>query len=537
MIPILSNESMQNADKRGIEEFGIPSLALMESAGRAVADEAGRMLAGDNPGGLSGKRVFVLCGTGNNGGDGFVAARHLMNHGAEVWLRLVGERERIRGDALAMLKPLEQLRIAKGLRDSGRIEPLQDLEIDTLSYIRFDLVIDALFGTGLTGPLRGDALRAVDLIKRLRREKIPVLAVDIPSGLSGNNGEIAGDCAGADTTVTFAAPKLGHMFEPGRMLSGKLNIVDIGLPQEILESEATTFAASASDIRKIFPAIAPDAHKGNRGKLFILAGSIGLTGAAALCANGAVRSGAGLVVVGTPETAEATVAAKLLEAMTVALPDRDGKLVEQAARALPEWSEWADAWAIGPGLGRSEAVTALVRLIWENVELPMVVDADALNALADVRKVTGTLPVCRGKRVLTPHIGEFARLAGVEVEKVKSDRIRIAREFARQAGVVLVLKGAPTIIAAPDGKVCLNSTGNAALASGGSGDVLTGIIGALLARIHASGAVVDVFSAAVAATWIHGRIADRWIEAGNVPEAFYSECLLLGLTDVINEIC
>ncbi len=535
MIPILSNSAMRNADKRGIEEFGIPSLALMESAGRAIADEANRILTASTIANLSGKRIFVLCGTGNNGGDGFVAARHLLNRGAEVWLRLVGDRAKIGGDALAMLRPLEHLRTAKGLHDSGKIETLSEVEIETLSYIRFDIAIDALYGTGLTGPVRGDSLRGVELLKRMRSERVSLLAVDIPSGLSGDTGEIAGSCAGADTTVTFAAPKLGHMFEPGRSLCGKLIVHDIGLPEELLQKEATAFSSSPIDVKKFLPIISSDAHKGKRGKLFILAGSIGLTGAAALCANAAVRSGAGLVVTGTPETAEETVASKLMEAMTVPLPDKDGKLSEQSARALPEWSGWADAWAIGPGLGRAESVSAIVHLVWENVALPMVVDADALFALSEIATANKRLPHASGLRILTPHLGEFAKLSGVEPEEIKRNRLEITSEFAKKYNVVLLLKGAPTVIVAPDGKICINPTGNASLATGGSGDVLTGIIAAILAGMQAANAV-DAFGAAVAAAWIHGRIADRWIEQGGVVNAFHADCLLTGLAGAFAEL-
>ena len=203
MIPVLTNQAMRNCDQRGSEEFHIPTIALMESAGRAIADEAAAMVGCNSNQGLHGKRFFILCGTGNNGGDGFVAARHLLNRGGEVWLRLVGDRSKIAGDALTMLKPLEQLRATKGLR-RNEIDTLQEAEIDTLSYIRFDVVVDALFGTGFTGDVRGPAAEAIDLLRRFRNEKVPLLAVDIPSGLAGDTGAPGGLCAGADTTVTFA---------------------------------------------------------------------------------------------------------------------------------------------------------------------------------------------------------------------------------------------------------------------------------------------------------------------------------------------
>ncbi|MDK9698913.1 MAG: NAD(P)H-hydrate dehydratase [bacterium] len=535
MIPILSNDAMRNADRRGIEGLGIPSLALMESAGRAIADEAGRIIAGTATATLAGKRLLVVCGTGNNGGDGFVAARHLLNRGAEVWMRLIGPREKIDGDALAMLHPLERLREMKGMKFQGHIDELQPMELDTLSYIRFDLVIDAIFGTGLSGVLREPALLAVDLMKRLRKEGIPILAVDIPSGVSGDTGEVLGDCAGATVTVTFAAPKLGHLLEPGKTLRGELLTHDIGLPTEILHELATAHAPELSDVQLALPTIAPDAHKGTRGKLFVLGGSMGLTGAISLTANAAVRTGAGLVVVGTPETAEAVVASKLLEAMTVALPDRNGRLSEEAVAALPHWSDWSHAWVIGPGMGRDVGVTTLVRLVYENVEQPMVVDADALFALAETANETGVMPRPGGVRILTPHTNEFANLTGMRINEFVANRVEAARHFAQTNRVVLVLKGAPTIIASPDGRIAINSTGNAALATGGSGDVLAGMIGALLARMTLQ-KEYDPFTAAFAAVWMHGRVADHWVDAGGSVSAFYAQAILDGLPQVLAEV-
>lgn len=534
MQPILSNDAMRAADSRGIDEYGIPSLALMESAGRAIADEAHHLLTGSLETTLVGKRVFILCGIGNNGGDGFVAARHLLNRGAEVWLRLVGTREKLRGDAMTMLVPLESLRAAKGLRGKGIVDELHEAEIDTLSYIRFDLAIDAIFGTGFSGDVRGEALKAIDLLKRLRREQVPVLAVDIPSGVSGDTGA-AETCAGADVTVTFAAAKLGHWLEPGHTLAGKIIVHDIGLPDEILQPGAVARLPSYIDVKYAQPPLAANANKGTRGKLFVLAGSIGLTGAASLTANAAVRAGAGLVVTGTPETAEATVAGKLVEAMTVALPDHDGKLSELAVNALPGWADWSDAWAIGPGLGRSEAVTTVVRMVWENVRKPMVVDADALYSLAEILHRERRLPVAAGLRILTPHHGEFARLVDQPVAAIAANPLHYAREFAQRHDVILVLKGAPTVIGAPDGTLYINPTGNAALATGGTGDVLTGIIGALLARHYAVG-TNDALSAAWSAAWLHGRVADRWIQSGNQAATFHASLLLSGLADVYAEL-
>lgn len=525
MKPILTNQQMQQADRYAIEQLQIPSLALMESAGRAVAEIAERMLSNKTYPSNQTKRTLILCGTGNNGGDGFVVARHLMNKGYEVWIRIVGDKQRIQNDALAMMIPLVRIREQRGIKDQGEIEELNESEIKPLSYIRFDLVVDAIYGTGLTGELRYDGKMGIGLLQRLRKEKVPILAVDIPSGLSGDNGQVISQCAGADTTVTFAARKIGHLLEPGRSLCGKVIVHDIGIPDKILHSVASAYECESSDVETIFSPLPADAHKGTRGKVFLLAGSIGLTGAATLTANAAVHTGAGLVTLGTPESAEVSIVPKLNSAMTFPLPERDGKIDESAIPLLPQWSTWADAWAIGPGLGRSNSVTQVVKQIYENVRLPIVVDADAIYALSKIKDANGILPPASDVRILTPHNGEFALLLGGDTQSIEANRFSAAQNYAKIQNVILVLKGSPTIITTPEGKIYLNPTGNYALASGGSGDVLTGMMVAILARMK-SQPNFQPEMAAVAACFLHGKIADVWVESGKRPEFFHPQVLL-----------
>lgn len=480
---LVTSEQMREIDRRAMDEYGIPGLLLMENAGRRVAEEAARRL-----GGAAGRRVVVYAGKGNNGGDGLVAARHLANAGARVLVILAA------GDQM----PPDAARNLDIARRMGLdiIPPGPDVgPILALS----DLVIDALLGIGVKGEVKGPLAEAIEMINAARRL---VLAVDVPSGLDADTGKIAGCCVRAGVTVTLALPKRGLYLYPGAAYVGELVVADISIPAALCRSVAG--AVELLDSRRIRVCLPPrpaDAHKGTFGHVLVVAGSRGYTGAAALCCRGALRAGAGLVTLGIPESLNPVMEVKLTEPMTLPLPETpSGSLAAAAAPVIRRFARPGMVLALGPGLSRQPETAELIAELVDKIDLPVVLDADALNAL-------GTNPAALRRRkagtVITPHPGEMGRLLGRNAASVQEDRPGTAREAARQSGAVVVLKGAPTVIAGPDGTLYLNPTGNAGLASGGTGDVLTGIIAGLLAQ----GA--SPLDAALAGVYVHGLAGDR----------------------------
>ncbi len=471
-------EQMREIDRRAVAEYGIPSLLLMENAGRAVAQRALSLLeAGRGP-------VVVLCGKGNNGGDGFVAARHLWNRGLPVRCFLAGAREEVRGDARVMLDLLGPL----GL-------PVEPFGEDT-ALPGAALVVDALLGTGF----RGTPLGAIGAaIRAANASGAPVLAVDVPSGLDADTGRPAEPCVRAAETVTFGLPKLGLIQYPGRELAGRLTVAEISLPRPLLESLAPPVEwTGPGRAAPLWPARSRGAHKGDAGRLFVLAGSPGMTGAAVLACEASLRAGAGLVTLGIAASLNPILEVKLTEAMTLPLPETGGGHPGLAAAdTVLEWAARSDAVAVGPGLGRGPETAELLRTLVAGCRAPLVVDADGLNLLAPAGP--GTFPP---HAVLTPHPGEMARLLGTDVAGVESNRVATAREAAARFGCVVLLKGASTVVAAPDGRTAVNSSGSAALATGGSGDVLTGVLGACLARR------LQPFEAALSAAYLHGAAGE-----------------------------
>ncbi|HEY7747013.1 MAG TPA: NAD(P)H-hydrate dehydratase, partial [Desulfuromonadales bacterium] len=438
--------------------------------------------------------VLILAGKGNNGGDGYVIARHLLGRGWRVRTVVLTDEARVSGDAAINLRALQssagELAFAP---DDGRLSRALRENRDTR------LVVDALFGTGLTSEVAGHYATAVDWVNAAG---LPVLAVDIPSGIDATSGRILGRAVRADLTVTFALPKLGHALHPGADLCGDLEVVDIGIPAPLLnKARDRHLLVDAAAAHPLLPARPATGHKGTFGHLLVVAGSTGKAGAAAMTAEGGLRSGAGLVTVACPASVQAALAIKLTEAMTEPLAEVDGALSLQALAALQQFSEGKSALALGPGLGQHEETFALVRRLLRESPLPLVLDADGLNAVAEHPALLRERPP--GSTVLTPHPGEMARLTGKSVAEVEADRVDVARKFARRHRVVLVLKGARTVTALPDGRVRLNGSGNPGLASGGMGDVLTGLIGGLLAQ------GLSPADAAVLGVYLHGRAADR----------------------------
>jgi len=486
---LVTASEMRELDRRAIQELGIPSLVLMENAGRTTYRILRREFAG-----LQGE-VAVVAGRGNNGGDGFVVARYLANAGIPVAVFLLGPRDRVSGDARVNLEILAHLGIAVA-------EVLTEADLNPLIHrlAKAGLIVDALLGTGLNAPVQGLMAALMERINHLRAK---VLAVDIPTGLSADTGEVLGVALKAQVTVTYGWPKLGQVLPPGRDYVGRLWQVDIGIPP-ILAREAPVSLSEAGEMRALLPPRPAGSHKGVFGHLLVLAGSVGKTGAAAMAAEAALRAGAGLVTLGVPASLNDILEAKLTEAMTLPLPEA------AAARALGK-AAWAPiveflgekfTLALGPGIGTHPETRELVVRLVRDLACPMVIDADGINNLAGA---TGGLKDAAGPRILTPHPGEMARLVGLTTPEVQARRLDLARETAAKFGVTLVLKGAQTVVAAPDGRASLNSTGNPALASGGTGDVLTGLIGGFLAQGLAP------WDAARLGVYLHGLAADFFV--------------------------
>lgn len=486
---LLTAVEMRELDRRAMEEIGIPGAVLMESAGRGAAELLAERYADLFPG-----PVLILAGKGNNGGDGFVVARWLLNRGWQVQTIVLAAPAAIGGDAGLNLDILQ--RCGATVTAVTTDEQLSS----ALAAHSGVILVDALLGTGLANPVSGRYAVAIDW---LGAQRAPLVAVDIPSGVDATTGAILGRAARADLTVTFAAAKVGHAVSPGFSCCGELKIVDIGIPATLSASTGDNhWLIEAAEAAPLLPLRPVNGHKGTFGHLLVLAGSPGKTGAATLTAAAAVRGGAGLVTLACPATVHDIMEIKLTEAMTVALPDHDGHLGEDSLVPLNALLDNKSALALGPGLGMSGQTVRLVRRIVGESSLPLVVDADGLNALAGHCHVLKERP--RARTILTPHPGEMARLLGCGVAAVEAERIKCAREFAMEYGIVLLLKGARTIIALPDGRIRINSSGNPLLATGGSGDVLTGLIGALLAQ----GLTVD--DAAVLGSYLHGAAADHW---------------------------
>ena len=474
---------MRAIDEAAIRALGIPGLRLMEAAGAAVAAHAA-LLA---PRG----RVVLACGAGNNGGDGWVAARLLHAAGREVLAVSLAPRDRLRGDA----------RAAREAAEAAGVPVREAAGAAALDAGPGELLVDAILGTGLGRPPEGLAAAAIRRIGELRRAGARVLAVDLPSGLDADTGRPPGDCVRADRTVTFAFPKRGLLLFPGAELAGEVAVADIGIPAEaaarvpvgceLLEEE---------EARALVPPRPPDAHKGHAGRLLVIAGSPGKTGAAGLALAGALRGGAGLVTLAAREEVLALALSGRPEAMSLPLHGH-GPLGPGDLEPLLSAAREVDALVVGPGIPRGPETGALLRALLAGAGRPAVIDADALNALAAARAEGGVagLP---SPAVLTPHPGEMARLCGLPVEAVQADRVGLAARQAAAWGCTVVLKGARTVVAGAAGPPAVIPTGNAGLATGGTGDVLAGLAGALLAG------GIAARDAARAAAWVHGRAGD-----------------------------
>jgi NAD(P)H-hydrate epimerase len=466
---ILTSEQMANIDRRTTESFGIPSIVLMENAALAVIDTIHAHYPNID-------RAAVFCGTGKNGGDGLAIARHLENRGVVPVVLIVGDRAKFSGDAQTNLLTCQRLSIPiYDITDPLHVE-------DALAHAAdADIVVDAIFGTGLNRAPEGVQAETIRAIAELR---LPVVAVDLPSGLNASSNEVFEPCVQAEVTVTFAAPKLCHVFEPASMYCGEVIVADISIPEVAIEEEAVNLALlTPKDIQPLVSLRLAQTHKGTYGHVAIIAGSPGRSGAAVMCARGAIRTGAGLVTVMTDAETAKLVHSASTESMTWAGSD------------VREFLQKKSSVLIGPGLPDSERAYTWVRSTVASIDLPLIIDASALNAFAG--RAAEINPEGR-PRVITPHPGELARLVDKETKTINDDRIGAARDAARVCNCVVVLKGYQTLVAQPDGHVYVNPTGNPGMASGGMGDVLSGMVAAFLARGN------DPSDAACAAVYVHG---------------------------------
>ena len=511
---VLNAGQMREADRRAIDDIGIPSLVLMENAGRQAVAAMEAMYAD-----LSDRQVGILCGRGNNGGDGFVVARTLAQRGVDVSVFLLGRVADVKGDARINLEILGRLGITV-----VEVADSQAWELHFSEVSDCNLIVDAIFGTGLNSPVTG---LIESVIADINTSAIPVVAIDLPSGLSADSHEPIGPAIEASLTVTLAAPKLPLVLPPAETKAGDIVIADIGIPADVLdnvEGPRIELLTRAS-MRELVTPRASDSHKGDYGRVLIVSGSRGKTGAAHLSALGALRSGAGLVTVATPASCLPIVAAMGAEYMTEPLAESgDGIAVDEVERIV---DIARDVIAIGPGLGQADTTREFVRQLVDRATTPLVVDADGLNAFAsDPDRLTGR----EGRDVIiTPHPGEMARLVGMSTDEVQASRLEIARNFAVAHHVYVVLKGHRTLVATPDEKVFINPTGNPGMATGGAGDVLTGMVAAWLAQL------LDAEAACKLAVYLHGMAGDL-SEADEGEVAMTSGDLAAHLGDAILEL-
>jgi len=479
---------MSEIDRISFNRYGIPGVVLMENAALKVVEELEASLAG-----VRGKNIVMFAGKGNNGGDVFAAARHLVIRGAKVSVYLVGEKNGVKGDARINLDILEKIGLqVNEITDSSNSDSIKSILKNA------DAVVDGIFGTGLNKDVSGLAYDAINLINGSGRW---VLAVDIPSGLNGESGKVMGTCVKADKTVTFGLPKLGLLVHPGCEYAGDLVTADIGIPEAAVMSVGPGIELLDEEyVSKFLPLRYKNSSKGSYGKVLIITGSTGMTGAGALSGRAALRTGAGLVYLGVPSALTGIYDSLLEEAVTIPLEDRGaGVLSRDSLRQIEEHMNGKSVIAVGPGLSVNSDIVEITAGIIRMAEVPLVLDADALNALS---RDMSALRNLKSPAVLTPHPGEMARLLGISIEEVQDNRIETAEELSRRWNVITVLKGSRTVVALPDGYKFINPVGNPGMATGGSGDVLTGVIAGLIAQ------GVRPSDAAAAGVYIHGSAGD-----------------------------
>ena len=484
---IVTSQQMREIDRKAIEENNLSGLILMENAGLRIFQSLKNIYPD-----LRLKKIIIFAGSGNNGGDGFVVARHLYNYGVKAKVFLLAPFNKIKGEAGENLNTINKIGVELIEAETRKLEEIQK------TIQNSDLIIDAILGTGLQGKVTGLKAKIIDLINIANKE---VIAIDVPSGLDADTGKIKGPCIKATHTITLALPKIGLLIFPGASYAGRVTVEDIGIPSYLLKNNKIKTNMITREIVKSFlPFRATYSHKGSFGKVLILAGSVGMTGAAYLASEAAIRSGAGIVVLGIPRSLNPIMEVKLTEVITLPLAETEKKsLGEEAEETISKLVKNYSALGIGPGISRELETQRLAKKIIEKSNIPLVVDADAIYALSEDLAI---LEKTKTPLVITPHPGEMAKLVNKDVDYILNNQLDITREIAQKYGIVVVLKGARTIISNKEGEVYINIGDNSGMATGGSGDVLTGIICSLIAQ----GA--DTFSAAIAGVYIHSLAGD-----------------------------
>lgn len=533
MQKVLTAEEMREVDRLTTEKYGIPSILLMENAAHAAARAITEKLGGS----VAGKSFLILCGKGNNGGDGAALARILWTQGAKIYAPLIGRLEELKGDAKTNFEILPKI---DGFRKKGSLIFLPVSGISELNYKRYDVVVDALFGTGLNKPLENKLEESVKFYNSeyKRKEKTLFVSIDIPSGLNADLSELIGENIQADLTVTFTAPKLANVLAPASNFNGELIVANIGSPQELIDnSPSKLFLAEKQDAQDWLEKtkFTSASYKNKRGHALVVGGAKNYAGAAILSGNAAIVSGVGLATVAAPESVHNAIASRMLpEVMTRSVTETpNGAIAREAADEILEFIEGKiDAVAVGSGMSSSEESTRqFAREFVERRKTPVVIDADALNSLAPFDlQGSNELPL-----ILTPHEGEFLKLIGTKDKEAIKDRVKAARDFAEKHHVILVMKGERSLIAAPDGRVVVNPTGNSGLGKAGNGDTLVGIIAGFVAQ--AVQMKVDIFETVVAAIYIAGfaaNIAEKKYGKRSMLASDVRECLQEAFETITN---
>jgi NAD(P)H-hydrate epimerase len=490
---VATAEQMQELDRKAIEIYRIPGIVLMENAGKGATEVLSHAFPD-----IDKKKIAIIAGKGNNGGDGLVMARYLLNQGISVRVYLLTDPKGLRGEAETNFNIFHRMKgeVISVPSSKDYIKVKRDLE-------KFDILVDGIFGTGLDAEVRGYYREVIDHLNTLQR---PMVAIDIPSGLDANTGKPLGTAIRASITITFGLPKIGLLIPPGIDYVGEVKVIDIGIPKRLVEEEEIpTYLLEKEEIQRWLSIPRhPNTHKGDYGHLLVIAGSVGKTGAAAMTCQAALRMGAGLVTLAIPKSLNAIMEMKLTEVMTEPLPETPKQTLSlRALSAIIRLSENKKAVIIGPGLGTFKETQSLVLKLIKTLDLPIILDADGLTALATQPKI---LPTANGSLILTPHPGEMARLIRSTVKEALEDRIGLSRNFSQSQQVHLILKGHPTLIASPKGEVFINPTGNPGMASGGTGDVLTGMIGGLICQGF------EILPSLQVSVFLHGMAGDEGVQ-------------------------
>ncbi len=479
---------MKEIDRTAIEDYKIPGLKLMETAGTHVYDEIIKVL--DEDAGL----ICVICGSGNNGGDGYVIARKLANRFIPVKVYSTVPLEKLSGDAGINYEKLLELGIRPVVLSSSN--KLDDFKNDMENS---DIIVDAIFGTGITREVN-DYMKAVfDIINGSGKK---VISVDIPSGIGADDGVVYGAAVRASKTISFQLPKIGCILFPGAEYTGDLLIKDIKIPKDVIEkNNSQMYVIDENRVKKIIKPKKRDSHKGDNGKLLLIAGSKGMAGASVLAGKAALKSGIGLLKMAVPQSINDIVQISVPEAVCLPLGDTDTyKLNKTYIKEILDAAKECTAVAVGPGIGRSQDFSKALEIMIKELKGPLIIDADAINAIGS--RADRFFSEIGGDRIITPHPGEMSRLTGLSIQDINQNRVNIAREYSEKWGIIVVLKGARTVVASPDGDVYINITGNPGMATGGSGDVLTGILSSLAAQN------IEAKAAAIASVFVHGKAGD-----------------------------